>query len=237
MESITKNRQSVATLRTMVARAYGPEEVVAEGEDWVGELGHGWFNVAYRIRLRSGREVVLKIAPPPAVEVMTYERGAMGIELASLALIREHTSVPVPDVQFADQTHELCDADYFFMPYVDADNLGIVRDTLPAVEQESYGEQLGAINRELNEIRGERFGPLAGPGDPSWRTVFTGLVDDVLVDGERRAVDLGFGYGVIRQVLAEHQTVLEEVTEPRFVEWDLWASNVMVRDGRIVSII
>jgi len=237
MESITKNRQSVATLRTMVARAYGPEEVVAEGEDWVGELGHGWFNVAYRIRLRSGREVVLKIAPPPAVEVMTYERGAMGIELASLALIREHTSVPVPDVQFADQTHELCDADYFFMPYVDADNLGIVRDTLPAVEQESYGEQLGAFNRELNEIRGERFGPLAGPGDPSWRTVFTGLVDDVLVDGERRAVDLGFGYGVIRQVLAEHQTVLEEVTEPRFVEWDLWASNVMVRDGRIVSII
>jgi hypothetical protein len=35
---------------------------------------------------------------------MTYERG----------------------VDFADQTHELCDADCFFMPYVDADNLGII---------------------------------------------------------------------------------------------------------------
>ena len=87
MESITKNRQSAATLRTMVARAYGAEQVPAEAEDWVGELGHGWFNVAYRIRLRDGPGWSLKIAPPPDVEVMTYERGAMRIELASLALI------------------------------------------------------------------------------------------------------------------------------------------------------
>ena len=129
MESITKNRQSLDSLRAMVARAYGPDEVIGDREDWVSELGHGWFNVAYRIRLRSGREVVLKIAPPPQVEVMTYERGAMGIELESLRMIAERTSVPVPHVDFADQTHELCDADYFFMPFIHADNLGIIGPT------------------------------------------------------------------------------------------------------------
>lgn len=46
MESITKNRQSLDTLRAMVARAYGSGEVVDDGDDWVDELGHGWFNVA-----------------------------------------------------------------------------------------------------------------------------------------------------------------------------------------------
>jgi hypothetical protein len=55
MESITKNRQPAGTLRAMVARAYGPGQVPAAGEDWVSELGHGWFNVAYLVRLRTAR--------------------------------------------------------------------------------------------------------------------------------------------------------------------------------------
>ncbi|MEO3754522.1 aminoglycoside phosphotransferase family protein [Streptomyces sp. B6B3] len=236
MESITKNRQSPAVLRAMIERAYGADRTPT-GEGWASELGHGWFNVAYRIRLRDGADVVLKIAPPAGVEVMTYERGAMSIELDTLDLLRKHTSVPVPTVDFADRSHELCDADYFFMPYVDADNLGIIADQLPAAEREAYMTQLGAANRELNSVRGPGFGPLAGPVDPSWRRVFTGMIEDVLVDGERRGVDLGWDYGTVRAVVAEHADSLDAVTEPRLVEWDLWDSNVMVRDGRIVCVI
>ncbi|CAM5479229.1 aminoglycoside phosphotransferase [Streptomyces spiroverticillatus] len=236
MESITKNRQSTAALRSMVARAYGDERVPT-GDDWYGELGHGWFNVAYRIRLRDGAEVVLKVAPPPGVEVMTYERGAMATELATLELLRTHTSVPVPALDFADRSRELCDADYFFMPYVDADNLGIVSAALPAAEREAYLEQLGALNREINSVRGEHFGPIAGPGDPSWRRVFTGMAESVLRDGERRGVDLGQEYDAVRAALATHADSLDDVTEPRLVEWDLWDSNVLVRDGKIVCII
>lgn len=245
MESITKNRQFPATLREMIARAYGrgqvpdqvPDESGADDGGWASELGHGWFNVAYRIRLRDGREVVLKIAPPPAVEVLSYERGAMGIELAALALIREHTGVPVPEVEYADGSRELCDADYFFMPFIDADNLGVVGENLPEEERARYLEQLGAANRELNSLRGKAFGPLAGPGDASWRTAFTGMVEDVLRDGERRDVVIGWDYDEVRAAFAEHAASLDEVVEPRFVEWDLWSGNVMVKDGSIVGII
>ena len=67
--------------------------------------------------------------------------------------------------------------------------------------------------------------------------MFTGLVEDVLADGEARNVDIGRDYDEIRKVVALHADVLDDVTEPRFVEWDLWDSNVMVRDGRIVTII
>lgn len=102
----------------------------------------------YRIRLRDGRLVVLKIAPPPDIEVMTYERGAMATELAALRLVAEQTAVPVPNVDFADQSHELCDADYFFMPFIEGENLGTLADITP------YREALGVINRQLNEIRG-----------------------------------------------------------------------------------
>ncbi|MFF1675726.1 phosphotransferase family protein [Streptomyces sp. NPDC058256] len=236
MESITKNRQSPEVLRAMAERAYGPDRS-PEGEGWVSELGHGWFNVAYRVRLRDGYEAVLKIAPPSGVEVMTYEQGAMGIELATLDLIGKHTDVPVPRVDFADRSRELCDADWFFMPFVDAGNLAVVGPELPAHELADYKGQLGGTNRQINSIRGTAFGPLAGPGDASWRRVFMDIVEDVLADGERRRVDLGWEYDTVREVLAEHAGSLDEVSEPRLVEWDLWDGNVLVRDGKIACVI
>lgn len=237
MESITKNRQPVEVLRAMVARAYGPGEVCDADEGWAEEIGDGFFNAAYRIRLRSGRRAVLKIAPPPEVEVMTYERGAMATELAALRLIGEHTRVPVPVVDFADRSHETCDADYFFMTYVDADNLDLISGSLTRAETDVYTEALGAITRELNGVRGPSFGPLAGPGDRTWRVAFLRMIENSLGDGERRRVDLGQDYDLVREVVLAHADSLDEVTEPRFVEWDLWPGNCMVRDGRVVAVI
>ncbi|RMI34752.1 aminoglycoside phosphotransferase family protein [Streptomyces triticirhizae] len=223
----------------MVERAYGREHVPQGETGWAEELGHGWFNVAYRIRLRDGRPVVLKIAPPADVEVMTYERNMMRTEVAALRLIRERTDVPVPAVHAHDDSHELCDADYFFMEHVDAENLDVVRERLGPGAFEAYDEQIGAANRAINEIRGEHFGPLLGPipGRTGWREVFLGHVEDVLNDGERRAVELGRPYPLIRELLAAHAESLDEVTEPVLVEWDLWPGNVMVADGRLVGII
>jgi aminoglycoside phosphotransferase (APT) family kinase protein len=237
MESITKNRQPLDVLRAMVARAYGDARV-PDGDGWAEELGHGWFNVAYRIRLRDGAQVVLKIAPPVGVEVMTYERDMMRTEVRALELIRRRTSVPVPEIHFYDESRQLCDAEYFFMEYVDADNLGIVMDRLPPQELAGYREALGALNRELHTISGAGFGAL-GSDDPSvsWRTVFLGMIDDVLRDGERRAVDIGVGYDAVRTAIAAHAGSLDEVSAPVLVEWDMWESNVMIRDGRIVAII
>jgi Phosphotransferase enzyme family len=104
---------------------------------------------------------------------MSYEHEMMRTEVHALDLIRAQGLVPVPQVHHDDTSRELCDADYFFMEYVDADNLGM----LPAAERAAYGEALGALNRHLNAIKGDHFGPLLG-GDPaaSWREVFTGML-------------------------------------------------------------
>ncbi len=236
VESITKNRQSPDTLRAMVARAYGPDAVL-DGDAWVDELGHGWFNVVYRLTLADGRQVALKIAPPSDVEVMTYELGAMRTELAALQLVAARTGVPVPAIDFADLSHDLVDADYFFMPYVAADNLGVVRDELGPSDVEKYQAALGAANRELNTILGPAYGPITAPAYPTWRAAFTAMFDDVLDDGRRRGVELGRSYDDVRAVLTAHEHLLDDVTEPRYVEWDLWDGNTLVRDGEIVCII
>ena len=123
------------------------------------------------------------------------------------------------------------------MPFIDADNFGIITEGLSTEQRDAYDEALGAANRELNSIRGHGSDRSPARVTRRWRVVFTGIVEDVLADGEARNVDIGRDYDEIRKVVAQHADVLDDVTEPRFVEWDLWDCNVMVRDGRIVVII
>lgn len=238
MESITKNRQSTQVLRAMIERAFGPEQV-PEGDDFAHELGHGWFNVAYRIDLRDATPVVLKIAPPAGVRVMTYEHDMMANEVAALALVTEHTDVAVPTLLYSDTAHDLVDADWFFMSFVEGDNVGILAEEgkLTAAELDHYNELLGAANRELNTIVGPHFGPLPGPGETTWRATFSRMIEAVLTDGEQAQVDVGQHYAEIRRIIADHAELLDDVTEPRFVEWDLWTSNMMVHGGALAAII
>ncbi|BDZ65650.1 phosphotransferase family protein [Agromyces mangrovi Wang et al. 2018] len=238
MESVTKNRQSVATLRTLIARAYGADRVPT-GDEFADEITEGWFNVAYCITLGDGERVVLKIAPPAGVAVLTREVGMMRAELEAMRLVSTRTSVPVPRVDHIDLTHEVVDADLFFMEYVDADNFGFAAadGRLSAEVVATATRELGAMNREINSIVGPHFGPLLGPGAATWREAFTTMVEDTLVDGERVGIDLGRHPDAFRAVLADHADALDGVTVPRLVEVDLWTKNSMIRDGRIVAIL
>ncbi|RKN11104.1 aminoglycoside phosphotransferase family protein [Streptomyces radicis] len=222
----------------MIERAYG-KALIPEGDDFAEEITHGWFNVTYRIRLRDGQRAVLKIAPPADVAVLTREHDMMRNELAAMSLVRAHTEVPIPRVDHADLSRELIDADYFFMEYVDADNFGIAtaEGRLSDEVVAAGGRQLGALNRELNSIVGPRFGPLRGPGSATWRAAFSRMIEDTLEDGARVNVDIGWDHDEIRAVLAENASALDDVTEPRFVEVDLWTKNSMIREGRIVAIL
>ncbi|GLI26221.1 aminoglycoside phosphotransferase [Agromyces rhizosphaerae] len=238
MESVTKNRQTAATLRTLIARAYGADRLPTD-DDFAHEITEGWFNVAYRITLRDGERVVLKIAPPAGVDVLTREVGMMRAELEAMRLVSTRTTVPVPRVDHVDLTHEVVDADLFFMEYIDADNFGFAAadGRLGAEVVAIATRELGAMNREINSIVGPHFGPLLGPGAATWREAFTTMVEDTLVDGERVRIDLGRHPDAFRAVLANHADTLDGVTVPRLVEVDLWTKNSMIRDGRIVAIL
>jgi aminoglycoside phosphotransferase (APT) family kinase protein len=220
----------------MVARAFGEDQVPAE-PSWYSELGDGWFSVAYRVKLRDQRNVVVKVAPPAGVEVMTYERDAMRTELKAIELIRQLGDIPVPRVHYADFTRELCDADYFFMEYIDAENLAARMAELPRDQVRMHMVQLGAINRRINSIAGPAFGPITGPRHSSWDSAFLQMVDDVLADSMRRGVDLGGEADRVRQIVIGNIESLREVTEPRLVEWDLWPGNVLTSGNRIKAVI
>lgn len=114
MESVTKNTKTRPQIEAMAARAF-PGTTLADGDDAMRELKDGWFNAAYMIRLADGREVILKIAPPLGADVLSYEANIMATEVTAMRLVRQNPAIPVPEIYFFDDAHDLCDADYFFM--------------------------------------------------------------------------------------------------------------------------
>lgn len=243
MESKTKNKKSREEIESMVRRAFNGVGLAPE-DDAITELKQGWFNAAYDIRLADSRGavpsvVILKIAPPQAAEVMLYEHNIMATEVESMRLVRANPAIPVPKIFFFDRSHELCDADYFFMEKIRADNLEEVRASLPPETVAALEFQIGEIVREINGFPGAYFGYPGNPDlrAPTWKEAFIKIVESVLEDAARKHVVFDFGYDELRAMLQKHAPALEEITTPCLVHWDAWNPNFFAQEGRIVGIV
>jgi len=238
MESKTKNKKTREQLDSMVKRAFNGLGLAA-GEEAVREMKEGWFNAAYGLRLTDGREVVLKIAPPPSAEVMQYEKNIMATEVASMRLARQNPAIPVPEIYFYDNTHDLCDADYFFMEKLTGDNLEHVRASLPEPTLAAIDTQIGAIIREINRFPGDYFGYNGNPDlrAATWKEAFLKIVESVLEDAQRKDATFDYSYDEIHAAVLKHAAALDEITQPCMVHWDAWNLNFFVQDGKVTGIL
>ena len=238
MNSITKNTKTRAQIAAMVARAFAGT-ALDPSADAVREVTDGWFNATYRIRLADGRGVMLKIAPPRDIAVMAYEQNIMTTEVAIMRLVRSVPTIPAPAIYAFDDSHELCDAPYFFMEQIDGESFELIKAGLPPATQASLEQQIGAILREINQFTGSYFGYPGNPAlqAPHWKDAFIKIVDSVLEDAARKAVLYDYDYAAIRAAVVRHAAVLEEITTPRLVHWDSCHANFLVKDGRVVGVI
>lgn len=238
MESRTKNRKTRAQVERMAMRAFGGMRL-APGDEALREMKEGWFNVAYSVRLADGGEVVLKIAPPEGAEILSYEKGIMSTEVASMRLVRSNPAIPVPEIFFYDDERDLCDSNYFFMEKIVGDNLDHAKESLPPETQSAIDLRIGEIIREINGFQGSYFGYDGNPDlrAATWKDAFLKMIDAVLDDGMRKGADYGFDCAELRSLVRRHERSLEEVDRPCLVHWDAWNPNFFVRDGAVVGII
>ena len=230
--SITKGAVAEETIARMVQKAF------RENALEVQELKEGYFNIAYRIGLRD-RAVILKIAPPPQIEVMTCEKNIMFSEVDSMRMIASRTEVPVPQILFYDNSRSVTDREYFFMEMLEGQSLSVLSDVLAEDQKQRIYYDIGRYTAMLNSILGERFGYYGQPdrqGD-SWYEVFRGMVRDAIGDADRKGIALPVSEEEILKLLEEDRALLDMVREPRFVHWDIWAGNVFISDGQVEGII
>jgi aminoglycoside phosphotransferase (APT) family kinase protein len=222
VHSDSKRKLSRSQLAEVVRRVLSADLV-----DHV-ELTDGMFNAAYRLTTDDGRDVVLKVAPSADTPLLTHERGIMRTEAMAFRLMAEH-GLPVPDVLHAEDGLLVLSA-------LDGGSWSSLQERLTPEAHAVLRRELGAIVARLHRIEGTSFGYPRGPGGDTWRGAFLAMVAAVLADAARFAVDLPDG---LAEWFQARSAVLDEVTTPVLVHFDLWRGNVFVdpAEPRVVGII
>ncbi|WP_243156082.1 phosphotransferase [Clostridium sp. C2-6-12] len=233
-ESLTKNRKSNEEIIMMIQKGLGNIKVIK-----IEELTEGFFNIAYLIELENERSVILKIAPPSETIIMTHEKNIMYSEVTSMKMVEEKTTCPVAKILFYDNSHTICDVDYFIMEKLEGKSFSSTLDTLSEEHKYKINYEMGIYNKKLNFICGERFGYFGQPDKQgeNWFEVFKSMIRDVIYDAKRLSVDLKISEEHILELLDRDESYFEEIKIPKFVHWDLWAGNIFVSDGKITGLI
>ncbi|MFC0531996.1 phosphotransferase family protein [Phytohabitans kaempferiae] len=232
-DSLTKRRVSEDELARLVLRAFGPGAGVSAWR----ELSGGTYNAAYAVTLGGGRlggrrEVVLKVAPPPDLKLLSHEVDLMRTEVDFYRRAAT-VGVPVPEVLFAGFERDLIGTDFVFLSLVPGTDLHSLAGGRPPAEFAAVRGQVAGLTARLHSITGSGYGyPLRGSRtwQPTWRGAFGAMVDDLVADAERLAPakPLPAAPAWIGALMRRHADVLDDVTRPALVHFDLWDGNVFV---------
>jgi aminoglycoside phosphotransferase (APT) family kinase protein len=195
------------------------------------ELGGGTFNTVYRVRSADGRRLVVKLAPPTGTPILRYEQGILGAEALYYRLAAGLAGVTVPTVVYLDADGGQVGRAHLVMSECAGTPWPEVEAALSGSERDGLRTELGRQVAVLHTITGERFGYPAekfAPLRPRWRTAFLDMVDAVLADARGYGVTLPRPGPEIRELFAAQAPVLDEVTTPVLVHFDLWDGNILV---------
>jgi aminoglycoside phosphotransferase (APT) family kinase protein len=226
-ESLTKHPLAEAELRTLVRTAFGAQITV---DRW-SELTDGSYNAAFAVSLDDGRDLVLKVAPPPQLRLLTHEVDLMRTEV-DVYRIAATAGVDVPAVVSADFRRTVIGTDYVFLSRVDGVAFDTVRDTMTAEALASVRAQVSTAATTLHRVTGVAFGyPLrdSESWQPTWRASFGAMVTDILGDAVRLDSRLPMPAARIGELLRDHADLLDDIDRPALVHFDLWDGNIFVR--------
>jgi len=236
MFSRTKSNVGDQAIREMVKDHFGSSYGVKQ----VTELTDGWFNSAYSIQFDNDHpDVVLRVAPPPDMRLLTYEKNLMRSEVKVYELIRRETDVPLPGLYGYNFKGNIIDNDYMFIGKCRGRPLDKARPDIDEGGRQALEYELGAYAARVHALTGPKFGYLTDDerlSGPNWPEVFLGMISALLDDGRDLGANLPKPYPEIKDIFREKSAALDEVRTPSLVHWDLWDPNIFVieRDGRYV---
>jgi aminoglycoside phosphotransferase (APT) family kinase protein len=226
MQSLSKTTVSKPLAESIIARHFGSRASISGFH----ELTEGFFNAAYYLELKDGSRYVLKVAPPPTVQVLRYEKNIMQTEVEVMRLVKAETDIPVPEILTYDSTQELIESDYFIMEYIDGIPLNKLRGALPVEERHKIDVKTGQFLRQMNAITGKKFGYFSQleMQSENWRETFVRMLQNVLTDGKEAGVTLPVDYDTLYPMLGSAFYALDEIQTPCLVHWDLWDGNIFI---------
>nr|WP_269330196.1 aminoglycoside phosphotransferase family protein [Kineosporia babensis] len=195
----------------------------------VVELGAGLYNNVYRVTVTGQSAPLILRAAPPAERQFRSERHLMRNEFASqpwLAPIAQF----MPQVVAADWTGSVIERDWMIQTYLDGVPAPDILSTYPRDTFPGYFRQMGAITRSVHDVRGDHFGPVAGPAYGSWSDALLASFDSIAFDLDTAGLDSA-DLQKVMAIASDARPTLDEITEPMLLTGDLWTINCLLASG------
>jgi aminoglycoside phosphotransferase (APT) family kinase protein len=213
------------------------DALAGAGLSWDQVAGHrgltgGTFNAVHLVGLADGTRLVVKIPPGPATPLLRYEQGILETEALYYRLAGRCRGVTVPAVIAVDPAG--ASGGYLVMAECPGRPWPELMPQPGGGERAGLRAELGRQVASLHTITGTGFGypSLAlGPLRETWREAFLEMVNAVLADAGTFAVTLPRPAAEIQDLFLAHAAVLDEVTTPVLVHFDLWDGNILVDSG------
>lgn len=221
MESKTKHQLSPSQISALVAKHFG-----YRGSIEIQELTEGMMNAIYRLKF-DGRDMVLKVGVNDAEPLLlSYEHGMTYTEVLSYREYRK-VGLPVPEILAEDFSRELIHGDCFFMSIAQGQVLSGLLPNMSETEKSQIRREMGRALAIIHRTRGKKFGYAhPEPQYSRWSEAFTAQVETLLQDLETRGLDAPCAE--VRAFVSGQRSLLDQVTEPVLVNFDLWEANVFV---------
>lgn len=227
--SRTRVALDAAAVGELVRAALGSQARVASA----APLGGGTFNACWEVALASGEALVLKVAPPPTLALLTYEQDLLRTEVDFYARAAA-VGVPVPRVVATAFDRRVIASDYFLMTRLPGVRLDAAQKRLSKEQRDAVRADLGRVIARLDAVRGEHFGyePVRiGTRAETWREAFGAMFAKLLADAARLDVALPRSASELTAIVGRCAPAVDEVRTPRLVHFDLWDGNILVDAG------
>ncbi len=162
MESKTKTDFPPDLLTTLTKAQFGSAARIAE----IRPMSDGWFNTVYAIHFADHTPpAVLRIAPPPDMRLLTYEKDMMQKELRVYQTLQKAGTMPIPRLLGYDFERKLIERDYMFIEHFSGQPFDKLMPDLSDEEKASIERQVGEMAAVMHAISNDSFGYFgAGPG-------------------------------------------------------------------------
>ena len=229
MKSTTKTVLTKETIQKIMEKHFGDVKVLS-----VTELTEGWFNAIYVVIYATANNectVVLKTGVEDGKYILTYEKEIMKTELEVYDLLASGI-IPTPTILARDFSHELTDCNYFIMEYMTGDNWGHLDAQITPENKEILIAELAQYTAALHQNKGNWYGYLKDDAyyqHPTWREAFKGMVQMQIDDANAAGIETPFQR--IIETFEPLWYLLDEITEPSLVNFDMWTKNIMLKQG------
>ncbi|WP_435299167.1 phosphotransferase family protein [Timonella sp. A28] len=201
----------------------------------IGTIAHyarltgGMFATTFKVTLTDGQVIVVKIAPAGDSSLLTYERNITKAELDIYQRCADKPALLMPSVIHWDFTRAHVEGDAIFVSHLD----GTPWTTLIEDKKLGWDAERPALDRAhyfplLHTVTSHTFGYPASPNlqGKTWREAFTNMWEALFADSARW--DIRLPEALMREALAQHIHVFDDVTRAHLIHMDLWQGNMFL---------